>query len=65
MAAVVGPTGAGKTTIGLQFLSASSAAEPGLLFGCYESPNRLRLKAEMMGLGFAAAEYRGDVEMLW
>ena len=65
MGAVVGPAGAGKTTFGLQFLAASSAAEPGLLFGCYESPDRLRLKAQTMGLGFAAAEQRGEIELLW
>ena len=65
MAAVVGPAGTGKTTVGLQFLSASSASEPGLLFGCFESPDRLRLKAETMGIGLAAAEQRGAVEMLW
>jgi circadian clock protein KaiC len=33
--ALVGPSGAGKTTIGLHLLSASSVDEPGLLFGCY------------------------------
>lgn len=65
MAAVIGPSGAGKTTLGLHFLAASSSAEPGLLFGCYESPARLRLKAETMGLDFAGAEQRGDVELLW
>ena len=62
MAAVVGPTGAGKTTCGLQFLSASSAAEPGLLFGCYRSPHRLRLKAEMMK---ASALPRRNSEARW
>ena len=65
MTAVVGPSGAGKTTLGLQFLAGSSAGEPGLLFGCYEPPERLRLKAETMGLDLAAAEQRGDVEFLW
>ena len=65
MTAVVGPSGAGKTTLGLQFLAGSSAAEPGLLFGCYEPPERLRLKAATMGLHLAAAEQRGDVEILW
>jgi circadian clock protein KaiC len=63
--AVVGPSGAGKTTLGLQFLAASSASEPGLLFGCYEPPERLLLKAETMGLDLATAEQRGDVELLW
>ena len=64
-ALVVGPSGAGKTTLGLQFLSASSAADPGLMLGCFEAPERLRLKAEKLGLGFAAAEQRGDIEILW
>jgi circadian clock protein KaiC len=63
--ALVGPSGAGKTTLGLHFLSTSSADEPGLLFGCDELPERLRLKAARMGLGLAAAEQRGDVELLW
>ena len=65
MVSLVGPAGAGKTTLGLQFLSESSAGEPGLLFGCYESPDRLRLKAESMGLDLAAAEQRGGIELLW
>jgi circadian clock protein KaiC len=62
---LVGPSGSGKTTLGLHFLSSSSADEPGLLFGCDEPPERLRLKAARMGLGLAAAEQRGDVELLW
>ena len=65
MTALVGPSGAGKTTLGLHFLSAASADEPGLLFGCYESPERLRLKAASMGFDLAAAEQRGDVALLW
>lgn len=64
-ALVVGPSGAGKTTLGLQFLSASSAAEPGLLLGCFEPPERLRLKAEKLGLGFVAAEQQDNIEILW
>lgn len=65
MTAVVGPTGSGKTTLSLQFLSGSSAAEPGLWFGCFETPERLHLKAETMGFDLAGAEGRGEVEMLW
>ncbi len=49
MAAVLGPSGSGKTKLGLHFLSGSGAAEPGLLFGCFEPPGRLRLKAATMG----------------
>ena len=65
MTALVGASGAGKTTLGLHFLSASSADEPGLLFGCYEAPERLRLRAATMGFDLAAAEQRGDVALQW
>lgn len=65
MTAVVGPTGSGKTTFALQFLARSSAAEPGLWFGCFEPPEHLRVKAATMGLDLAGAEGRGEVEMLW
>jgi circadian clock protein KaiC len=65
MAALLGPSGSGKTTAGLHFLSASSASEPGLLFGCYEGPERLRFKAETMGFDLIGAETRGEVELLW
>lgn len=65
MTGVVGPSGAGKTTLGLHFLAGSTAAEPGLLFGCYEPPERLHLKASTMGLDLAPAEQRGEIEILW
>ena len=65
MTALVGPSGAGKTTLGLHFLAAACADEPGLLFGCYESPERLRLKAATMGFDLAAAEQRDDVALHW
>jgi circadian clock protein KaiC len=38
---VLGPTGAGKTGLGLQFLAASSRDEPGLLLSFYETPEQL------------------------
>ena len=65
MTALVGASGAGKTTLGLHFLSDSSAEEPGLLFGCYEAPERLRLRAATMGFDLAMAEQRGDVALQW
>lgn len=65
MTALVGPSGAGKTTLGLHFLSGSSSDEPGLLFGCYESSERLRFKAATMGFDFAAAEQRGELALQW
>ena len=65
MTGIVGPSGAGKTTLGLHFLSGSTSTEPGLLFGCYEPPERLLYKAVAMGLDLAGLEERGDLEILW
>ena len=64
LTALVGPSGSGKTTVGLHFLSCSNASKPGLLFGCYEPPDRLRRKASTMGFDLAGAEQRGEVEIL-
>jgi circadian clock protein KaiC len=63
--AVFGPTGTGKTTFGLQYVSLSSSREPGLFFGMYETPERLRVKAAAMGIDLPALEERGDLEIIW
>jgi circadian clock protein KaiC len=42
---VMGPTGSGKTTLGLHFLSAARDGEAVLHFGFYETEKRLRMKA--------------------
>jgi circadian clock protein KaiC len=47
---VVGPTGAGKTTLGLHFLSLCSEQEPGLMVSFYENPRHLQKKARNVGL---------------
>lgn len=60
-----GASGVGKTTVGLHYLSKSSAAEPGLCFGFFETPEALRLKARTLGLPLDAAIERGHVEILW
>jgi len=62
---LIGASGIGKTTFGLHFLSDSSPAEPGLMFGFFETPARLCLKARHLGLHMSAAVERGDVELLW
>jgi hypothetical protein len=46
---VVGSAGTGKTTLGLHFLAESTPQEPGMLFGFFESPTRLRMKARAFG----------------
>ena len=65
VAALVGPSGVGKTTLGLHFLDRSSAAEPGLLFGFFETPPRLLQKAARLGLSLNAALDRGELEITW
>ncbi|MFL5351056.1 RAD55 family ATPase [Archangium sp.] len=60
-----GPTGAGKTTFGLHFLNESSKAEPGLLFGFYETPPRILLKADALGLDLDKKKKQGVFDMLW
>ncbi|WP_043393837.1 ATPase domain-containing protein [Archangium violaceum] len=60
-----GPTGAGKTTFGLHFLDECSQEEPGLLFGFYETPPRLLLKARALGLGLEKKQKQGLFDMMW
>jgi circadian clock protein KaiC len=60
-----GPTGIGKTTLGLQFVAQSSTAEPGTFFGFFESPERLRARAEMLGIDIKGLERSGAVELVW
>ncbi|WP_176597033.1 MULTISPECIES: RAD55 family ATPase [Sphingobium] len=47
---VAGPTGSGKTTLGLHFLSQASPDEPALHFGFFENEARLRLKAQSQNI---------------
>jgi circadian clock protein KaiC len=60
-----GPTGIGKTTFGLQFISLSSAQEPAVFFGFFERPERLRVKAEAMGIDLRRLEELGHVQLIW
>jgi circadian clock protein KaiC len=62
---VMGPSGVGKTTVGLHYLSRSSADEPGLLFGFYETPTRLRAKADRIVRSLVPLLDSGAVEVLW
>ena len=45
---VMGPSGVGKTTLGLQVLSQCGSGEPGLLFGFYEPAARLSAKVNQV-----------------
>jgi circadian clock protein KaiC len=62
---VMGPSGIGKTTVGLHFLSQSSIDEPGLMFGFYETPTSLRAKADRIIPSLGALFDSGAVELLW
>jgi len=62
---VMGPSGVGKTTLGLQFLSQCGADEPGLFFGFYETPGRLRLKVDRVCPPLGALLDSGVAEVLW
>lgn len=61
---LVGPTGVGKTTLGLSFICDSSEAEPGLIFGFYEDAHRLRRRASALGLRLGELIDNGVVEVL-
>jgi circadian clock protein KaiC len=62
---VLGASGSGKTSLGLHFLSQSSAEEPGLLFGFYEMPRRLRVKAAGIGINLGGLIEQGHLGFLW
>ncbi|MCJ8520675.1 circadian clock protein KaiC [Pseudorhizobium tarimense] len=62
---VFGPSGAGKTAIGLSFLAKASKDEPALHFGFYETPARLRAKARALGVDIDSPIEAGDLEFIW
>jgi len=62
---VTGPSGAGKTTLGLQFLAGSKEKEPGLFFGFYETPRRLVSKGRALGLDLGGLADSGALRFLW
>jgi circadian clock protein KaiC len=62
---LMGPSGIGKTTIGLHFLSGASGGEPGLMFGFYETAASLRAKADRVVPALGPLFDSGAVELLW
>lgn len=61
---LAGPTGSGKTTLGLHFLSAGKPDEQALHFGFFETPALLRRKAETLGIDLPS-ESSGALELVW
>lgn len=62
---LLGPSGSGKTTFGINYLAAASPDEPALHFGFYETPARLLLKANALGVDLDALVANGSLEVLW
>lgn len=62
---ISGPTGVGKTTVGLHFLSGASKDAPGLLFGLHEDAPRLLSKADAFGIGLRRMVDDGTVHVAW
>jgi circadian clock protein KaiC len=62
---LLGPAGAGKTTLGLHYLGGAGEAEPGLFFGLFETPPRLLVKARNLNLPIERLLKDGHVEILW
>jgi circadian clock protein KaiC len=62
---LLGFAGSGKTMLASHFLSQSSAEQPGLYFGFYESPERLLAGADAMGLPLRQRVDEGTVRLLW
>lgn len=61
---VLGPSGVGKTSFGIQFLGACTPEEPALHFGFFETPPRLRMKAAALGKDFKALEASGALSIV-
>jgi circadian clock protein KaiC len=62
---LVGPSGIGKTTLGLHMLNGCGPREPGLLFSFHERPDRIMAKAEALSLGLPDLVRRGTVDLIW
>ncbi len=62
---VMGPSGTGKTTLGLEFLAACTDTTPGLLFGFYETPKRIDAKAAGVCPALRNLIDSAVVEVLW
>lgn len=62
---LAGPSGTGKTTLGLQFLSEASPEAPALHFGFYETPARLHTKARSIGIDIDNLIASGALDIVW
>ncbi len=62
----LGFSGSGKTTLGMHFLHAGlQQGEPGVLFGFYESPERICQGADRIGLSLREEAARAKFSHVW
>jgi circadian clock protein KaiC len=63
---IMGPTGSGKTLLGLHFLAAGAQAnERGLYFGLHEPPPDLMTKADKVGMALSDCVAKGQIVVQW
>ena len=62
---MLGPSGCGKTIMGLAFLQSCTPQEPGILFGLYETPSRLMVKAQSVGVALQPLVDSGALHLVW
>jgi circadian clock protein KaiC len=63
---LLGPTGSGKTLLGLHFLvEGARQGQQGLYFGLSEPPSVIMDAAERIGLDLQGPLERGEIEALW
>jgi circadian clock protein KaiC len=62
---LLGPTGSGKTTLGLHFVTQSTPEEPGLMVSFYETPARSQLRAGHLGSEVESLVDKGHLHLLW
>jgi len=60
-----GPTGSGKTTLGLSFVGGATKEAPALLYSFYETPARLLAKAKALGIDAERLVAEGALKILW
>lgn len=61
---LVGPTGAGKTTLGMHYLSHCTDRAPGLLFSFHETPEQLTGKSAAIGLNLGHLVLEGSLTVI-
>lgn len=62
---ILGPTGSGKTTLGVYFVAQATVEAPALMFSFYESPARLRARARQLGFDLDRLADQNVLRLLW